>query len=490
MQRVTVSEDGTAAKVASAGMPTELFLEGRWTGSETSFPVRDKYSGSVLAQVSAASASDVSRAVAALRKGFEKNVPPPIERARILRRTAQLISERREYFADMIVGETGFTYSDANGEIDRALVTLELCAEETTRIIGETVPFAATEGQHERVGYTIRVPLGIVCAITPFNSPLNTVVHKIGPAIAAGNAVILKPSASTPLTSTLLVTALLDAGMPPSLIALVQGGGGVVGDALLSEQGIAFYSFTGSTRVGLMVQQKAGLRRTQLELGSIASTLICRDADLDRALPKIANAAFRKAGQVCTSIQRLYVQQEVVEEVTGRLVEQARTMPHGNPRDPKTRVGPMITEDDAKRAEGWIREASEHGANIILGGERERSVLAPTILANVADGMKVVDQEIFAPAISILPFSNFEDVIVHANNSPYGLAAGVFTRDINLAMKAAKTLRFGAIHINETSSSRADAMPFGGVKASGYGHEGPKYAIREVTEERLVTINL
>ncbi len=468
---------------------TDLFVEGRWTSGDTGFSVHDKFSGAVIADVAAADDVCISRAVEALQKGFDEGVSPPIERARILRRTAQIIENLRPDFVETIVGETGFTYSDANGEVDRALTTLGLCAEEATRIVGETVPFASTAGQHMRVGYTIRVPLGIVCAITPFNSPLNTVVHKIGPAIAAGNAVILKPSALTPLTSSLLVSCLLEAGMPPSLIALIQGPGGSVGDALLSDKRIAFYSFTGSTRVGLLVQQKARLRRTQLELGSIASALVCKDADLEVALPKIANASFRKAGQVCTSVQRLYVQQDVLKEVTTQFAEYTRTMTHGDPRDQVTRVGPMISEVEAQRAESWIKEAEGRGARIVCGGRRDRSVLAPTIMTDVTDGMNIVDKEVFAPLVSILPFSDVEDAFKHANNTAYGLAAGIFTKDVNVALLAARSLRFGAVHINETPSSRADAMPFGGVKDSGYGQEGPKYAIREVTEERLITLN-
>lgn len=482
-------QSGTRALNLKNGLQTGLFIEGRWTDGRSTFEVHDKYTGEVIANVSGATADDVNRAVGALAKAFAKPPLTPIERARILRKAGELIAERRADFVETIVAETGFTHSDANGEVDRTIVTMNLCSEEATRIVGETVTFAASAGQHERIGYTIRVPLGIICAITPFNSPLNTVVHKIGPAIAAGNPVILKPSALTPLNSALLVTALLDAGMPPELIALTQGSGGTVGDALLEAQDIAFYSFTGSTRVGRMIQQKAGLRRTQLELGSIASTLVCRDADLDRALPKIANATFRKAGQVCTSIQRLYVEEAAVEEVTERLITEAKAMPHGDPRDPKTRVGPMITEDNAKRAETWIEEAQLGQARVVLGGERQRSVIPPTILTNVSSGLKVLDQEVFAPIISILPFRELREAVDHANNTPFGLAAGIFTRDVNKAMDAARTLRFGAIHINETSSSRGDAMPFGGVKDSGYGHEGPKYAIREVTEERLVTVN-
>lgn len=467
----------------------DLLIGGRWIAGRHRFAVVDKFDGSLLAEVAEASAQDVDEAIRVTEAAFGKGAPPPVERARILSRTAELIAERKAAFTQAIVAETGFTVADAGGEIDRTVVTLKLCAEEATRLVGDTVSFAATAGQHERIGFTMRFPLGIVCAITPFNSPLNTVVHKIGPALAAGNAVILKPSGFTPLTAALLCEALLDAGLPEGLLALLHGLDPKVGELLLDAQQIGFYSFTGSTRVGRIIQQKAGLRRTQLELGSIASTLVCADADLDRALPRIANATFRKAGQVCTSIQRLYVEDAVVGEVTERLVEAARAMPAGDPRDPRTRVGPMISEESAKRAESWIGEAVQAQARLLTGGTRDRSVLEPTVLSDVGRGLKVLEQEVFAPLISVLPFSSLDEAVAHANGTPFGLAAGIFTRDIDRAIRAARHLRFGSVHINETSSSRGDAMPFGGVKDSGYGHEGPRYAIREVTEERLVTLN-
>jgi len=456
---------------------------------EREFVVRDKYTLQPIARVAEASRQQVGEAVRVAQESFHKGAPPPHERAKILRRTAELIEAARDRFARIMVAEAGFTISDAANEIDRALVTLNLSAEEATRLVGEMVPFGASPGQHDRIGFTVRVPIGIVCAITPFNSPLNTVLHKIAPALAAGNAVILKPSNFTPFTAALLCETLLEAGLPPGLLALLHGPGETVGRALLEEPAIAFYTFTGSTRVGKIIQSGAALRRTQLELGSIASTIVCDDASLDRAIPKIANAAFRKAGQVCTSVQRLYVHRNVVDEVTDRLVAVARSMVAGDPRKAETRVGPMISEAAAMRATSWIEEATERQARVVTGGQRVAAVLQPTVIANAQSGMRVVDEEIFAPVVSILPFDELGQAIAHANDTPYGLAAGIFTRDIVRAVQAAKALRFGAVHINETSSSRGDAMPFGGVKESGFGHEGPKYAIREVTEERLITIN-
>jgi succinate-semialdehyde dehydrogenase/glutarate-semialdehyde dehydrogenase len=468
----------------------DLFIGGKWRSSDQGGIVLDKFGGDEIAGVAHASRGDVAEAVACAKAAFERGAPPPYDLARSLERAAALVLAHKDRFISFMMAEAGLTAADAGGDLDRSIVTLRLCAEEATRIVGETVPFGSSPGQHNRLGFTLRVPLGVVCAITPFNSPLNVVLHKVGPALAAGNPVILKPSALTPLCSALLCELLVEAGIPADFIQLVHGEGETVGRWLLEEQDIAFYSFTGSTRVGLAIQRAAGLRRTQLELGSIASTLVCADADLDRAIPRIANAAFRKAGQVCTSTQRLYVQQSVFEEVVARLCSAAEKMPVGDPDVAGTLIGPMISEQAAGRASAWVEEAKLAQARIRIGGTQTGSVMVPTVITDARDGQKVIDQEIFAPVVSVLPFSDLDEALVGANNTPYGLSAGIFTQNINQALEAAKKLRFGAIHINETSSCRADAMPFGGVKASGFGHEGPRYAIRELTEERLVTFNV
>jgi succinate-semialdehyde dehydrogenase/glutarate-semialdehyde dehydrogenase len=413
----------------------------------------------------------------------------PYERAQILHRAVKIIEERRSTFVNTIVAEAGFTLVDAHSEITRALDTLTLSAEEAKRVLGQTVPLDGNPGQQDRLGFTIRLPVGIVCAITPFNSPLNAVLHKVGPALAAGNALILKPSGHTPITASLLCDALLDAGLPPGLISLINGEA-EVGQHLLNHPDIDFYAFTGSTRVGRLIQAAAGLRRTQLELGSIACTIVCADADLDAAIPKIARASFRKAGQVCTSIQRLYVEASIAEEVTVRLVKAAAAMPCGDPRKTETMVGPMISVREAERALSWIKEASDQHARIEHGGDREGSVLQLTVLGNVRSGMAVMDREIFAPVVSVLPVADVNEAIRGINAMPFGLAAGIFTRDLNRAFMAARTIKVGAVHVNETSSSRIDSMPYGGVKDSGFGREGPAYAVREMTDERVVTISL
>ncbi len=469
--------------------PLGNLIGGQWRMAERRFSVVDKYTQATIAEPYHASSDDVGHAIAAAASAFERGPVPPVERARFLRKAAELVDRNRQRLIDIMVAETGFTPSDSEGDLNRTIVTLNLCAEEATRIVGETVAFAATPGQHDRLGFTIRVPLGVVCAITPFNSPLNTVAHKIAPALAAGNPVVLKPSNLTPVTAAALCEILVEAGVPEGFLSLLQGSGSTIGAQLVADPRIAFYNFTGSTEVGRVIQQGAGLRRTQMELGSIASTIVCADADIARAIPRIANAGFRKAGQVCTSVQRLYVEKSAFDSVVGQLVKAAEGMKAGDPRAPDTRVGPMITEKEAQRAEAWIVEARESQARVMHGGTREGAVLTPTVVTNVVPGMKVVDREIFAPCIAVVPFTDLSDAVQHANNTPYGLSSGIFTQDVNKALDAARSLRFGAIHINETSSSRADGMPFGGVKDSGFGHEGPKYAIRELTEERLITLN-
>lgn len=470
--------------------PASSLIDGRWQEGGDRFPVFDKYTGEPIAHVVAATREQVRSAVATARNAADQRSElPPVDRARILRRAADLLEARRGSIADVMVAETGFTTDDVEGDISRTLVTLVLSAEETTRIVGETVSFAATPGQQNRLGFTIRVPLGVVCAITPFNSPLNTVAHKVAPALAAGNTVVVKPSALTPLTAEIFCQILLEAGLPPPFISLVHGQGGTVGSWLLEEQAIDFYSFTGSTPVGRLIQQGAGLRRTQLELGSIASTIVCADADMARAQSKIAKAAFRKAGQVCTSVQRVFVERSAFDELAEGLAREAQGMKAGDPRDPSNAVGPMITVSAAERAGGMIDEALAGQARAIAGGVRTGAVLQPTVIVGALPGMRVLTEEIFAPVLSLLPFDDLDDAIVRANDTPFGLASGIFTSNIDKAVSCARRLRFGAIHINETSSARADGMPFGGVKDSGHGLEGPRYAIRELTEERLITIN-
>jgi acyl-CoA reductase-like NAD-dependent aldehyde dehydrogenase len=467
-----------------------LLIGGKWEGGSASFPVHDKFSGRQIGRCESASREQVDAAVAAARRSFEEHKLEPHERFRILTRASRLILERRELLAKTIMAEAGFPAIDANNEVTRASEVFVISAEEGKRLSGEMVPIESVEGHAHRMAFTIRVPRGVVCGITSFNSPLNMVAHKVGPALAAGNSVVIKPPQATPLSAALLAQILLDAGLPASHLNLVNGPGAEIGRWLIDNQDVAFYTFTGSTPVGRKIRDAAGLRPVALELGSIAATLVCDDADLDRAAKRCVQSGFRRAGQACTSIQRLFVQRSVLDDFVPRLVEAARALKVGDPHEPDTVVGPMISEKEAQRALAWVDEARRQGATVVLGGTREKALVQPTILSNVRSDMRVMCEEIFAPVLSIVPFDDLDDAIAQVNATPFGLAAGIFTRDIMRALSAARRLHVGVVHINEPSSSRVDLMPFSGVKSSGMGTEGPRYAMREMTEERLITASL
>lgn len=456
-------------------METGCLVAGAWRGGP-GFPVLDKFALTLFAEVTAADGVMTEEALAAAAA----HTPlPPHEWAALLHRVRDAVADRRGEFRRLMARETGFPRADAEGEITRALETLRLSAEEAGRIAGEVVPLAGSAAGAGRLGFTLRVPVGIVVAITPFNAPLNTVCHKIGPALAAGNAAILKPSERTPLTANLLATCFLEAGAPPGVLQVLHGGAEVVG-RLLDDPRPGFYAFTGSTATGAAIQARAGLRRTQMELGSIASTIVMADADVEAAAARCAASSFRKAGQVCTSIQTLLVERPALPAFRDAYLSHARTLRAGDPSDPETDVGPLISEDAARRVETMI------GGRVLLGGPREGAVLPPTVVED--PGPRLLAEEVFGPVACLIPVDGLEEAVARVNTTPYGLATGVFTGSLASALQAARTLRVGGVHVNETCSSRVDAMPYGGVKASGFGHEGPAYAVREMTEERLVTI--
>lgn len=466
----------------------QLFIDSQWCGGKQTQTLHDCYSEQPYAEIPVASSEQIDAAVAGVRKGFQNTKLTPIKRAEILFKAAEIIESRRESLQTQLRHEVGFPDVDSVNEINRCARTLALSAEEAKRILGELVPIQATPGPSPRFGYTIRVPKGVVCAITPFNSPLNTVAHKIAPALAAGNAVIVKPSEVAPGSTLALVQALLDAGLPPALISVVHGPGETVGQQLLEDPRIDYYTFTGSTAVGKKVRDAAGIRGTQLELGSIASTIICADADLEKAAKKLVSGCFRKAGQVCTSVQRLYVHRDVYQDFKETFLPMVESTPWGSPEQNETVVGPMIDLDNAKRVHSWIEEAVNAGASLLCGGRRHHNVVEPTVLEFVPTDARLFSQEVFGPVVSLVEYDDLEAAIDSANATPYGLAVGVFTNSLDLPFLLADRLHFGGIHINETSSSRLDVMPFGGVKDSGYGKEGPHYAIRDMTDEKLITI--
>jgi len=464
-----------------------LLVDGQWVeGAGPRVSVRDKFRLQPCATVTTADAGQVKHAVDVAHAAFRRGAPVAYERGLVLDRAAQLLEARSDEFVRTMQLEAGFTQSDAAGEVRRCLQTLKLSAEEARRLAGDVIPLAGAPGAAGRLGFTLRVPLGVVAAITPFNSPLNTVTHKVAPAFAAGNAVILKPSSYTPLTACLLAEVLLEAGMPPGFLSVLHGSAEVV-KHLQDDERVRFFAFTGSTEVGRKIQQAAGLRRTQMELGSIACTIVCDDARLDMALPKVVNAGFRKAGQVCTSVQLLLVHESLQKDVETRLAQLVRELPYGDPQDPKTFVGPVISEDNAIRIDAWIQEAVAKGARLLAGGPRQGAVVPPTLLTNISDTMNVGCCEIFGPVVCIVPFKTLAQAIERVNATPFGLATGLFTNRLGDALAAAQQLEVGGVHINETSSSRVDLMPYGGSKDSGFGREGPHYAVHEMTEERIVT---
>ena len=467
-----------------------LLIAGEWSSGPETFAVFDKFTGEGIGEADRASAEQVASAVAAARRSFETVRLEPYERYRILHRASELIEQRRNDFVRTIVAEAGFPVVDANNEVSRAVQTFTVSAEEAKRLAGEVVPIDGAPGHAHRMAFSIRVPRGVVCAITSFNSPLNMVAHKIAPALASGNTVVLKPPQATPFSAALLFEILLQAGVPAGHANMIQGPGTEIGPWLTADPNIAFYTFTGSTTVGKLLQRSVGLRPITLELGSIAGTIVCHDANLERAAPRIANSAFRRAGQACTSTQKLFVDARVLDRFMDLFVTATRALNVGDPHDPATVIGPMISEDEAQRAEAWIADAVAAGARVVEGGRRQGALLHPTILENTTPHMRVICDEVFAPVVSVIPFRSLDEAIEELNATPFGIAAGLFTQDVTRAMVTARRLHVGTVHINEPSSSRVDLMPFGGVKDSGLGREGPKYAMQEMTEERLVTISL
>ena len=468
--------------------PTGIFIDGDWVSSAESFTVHDKYTNEPVAELGLANPDLVASAVDSAHETSRHPLPPG-QRAAILEGAASLLEDRSDEIVDDYVAETGFTPQDAEGELARAAGIFRLSAGEAIRIAGEEVPVAASPGSENRLAFTIRVPVGVVAAIAPFNAPLSTVAHKIGPAIAAGNSVVLKPAAFTPLSSIAQVRALTDAGLPAGHLSLVSGPGGRTGAALVSNPKVRFVTFTGSTAVGRSIRESSGLARTHLELGSNSVSIVTGDADLELVTDLVARAGYRKAGQVCTSVQRILAVSSAFDELGERLAEKVSRLKAGDPRGADSDIGPLISADEAARARSWIESAESNRATII-GGGLEGSVLQPTLVISPATDSPLVTQEAFAPVVSLIPVSSTDDAIEEVNSGPYGLQVGLFTQDLDRAFDAARRLQVGGVMINDTSSYHADAMPYGGVKESGHGVEGPKYAVNDMTDPRLVVLNL
>lgn len=467
-----------------------LFINGEWVATEKRDTVVNKATGELLAEYCLAGPAEVDAAVTAAHNAFRQEKIAPYRRYEILKKASALLLERQEDLALTISQEVGKTLKEARVEVYRASQTLLISAEEAKRLQGEIVPVEGSPGNADRRAWTIRVPRGVVCAITPFNAPLNLSCHKIGPALAAGNAVVYKPASATPITGAKLCQALADAGLPAGYLNMVLGSGSLVGDALAQDPRIAFYSFTGSPAVGLRLKNSVGFRPVALELGSNSPNIVHCDADLDLAVEACTRSAFANAGQLCISVQRVYVHEQIYDDFCRRAVGLTRTLKMGDPLDPTTDIGPMISEAEARRAESWIAEAVAGGARVLVGGRRRGAWLEPTILTDVTPAMKVCRQEVFAPVFSIISYDPIDEAIALANDSRYGLQAGVFTNSLDVVTRCIRELEYGSVIINDVSTFRADLMPYGGVKESGTGKEGPRYVIQEMTEERLVVLRI
>ena len=466
-----------------------LFVGGQWVEDGESMPVIDKYTGETIAVVPVASRETVAKAIGAAHAAFPAwSRTPAHRRFRILEKASGLLAKHQEEIAATICREAGKAWKYSVGEVARAVETFQFSAEEAKRIHGETVPMDASTAGEGRMGFYLRSPVGVVAAITPFNFPLNLVAHKVGPALAAGNSLVLKPASTTPLTALRLGEILEEAGVPGGVFNVVVGSGGTVGDWLTTDPRVSKISFTGSPPVGEAIIRKAGLKKVTMELGNNSGTIIEPDADLDAAVPRCVVSAFANSGQVCISLQRLYLHKKVAAEFTRRFVEAAGRLKVSNPLEKDCDVGPMIDEAEAKRAETWIKEAVAEGAKLLIGGKREGRVLYPAVLADVRAEMKVMCQEAFAPLVSLYEYETFEDAVRMVEDSPYGLQAGIYTNDLRKAMYAVDRINVGGVMINDTSIFRVDHMPYGGNKMSGLGREGVRFAVEEMTNIKMVMI--
>ncbi|GGD16248.1 aldehyde dehydrogenase family protein [Pontibacillus salipaludis] len=467
-----------------------LFINGEWTKSQETVEVYNKYTQEVFATVSKAGKDEVDQAIASAESAYRNKEMSPYSRFEVLHKVSTLLQEHKEELAQIITAEAGKPIKQARTEIDRATQTFELSAEEAKRIHGEGVPVEAAPGSENRMAFTIKVPVGVVGAISPFNFPVNLVSHKIAPAIAAGNAVVLKPAKNTPISSLKLAQLFQEAGLPEGFLNVVVGSGSDIGSQMMKDERINLYTFTGSAEVGLKLKQNTGLNKLILELGNNSPVIVDKAANVKKAAETLAQKSFAFAGQVCISVQRMYVHEEVAEEFKNHFISATKELNVGDPTDDDTDVGPMISQGEAERAEEWIQEAKGQGADVIYGGQRKGSIFEPTLLTNVDHSMKVVCEEIFAPVVTMMTFTDLDECIQEVNKSNYGLQGGIFTQDVDRAFKAARKVEVGGFMINDASQYRVDLMPYGGVKNSGWGKEGPKYTIEDMTEERLVVMNL
>jgi glyceraldehyde-3-phosphate dehydrogenase (NADP+) len=468
----------------------KMFLAGQWEDKAEKIEVRNPFDETVIDTVPKADAGDVERAIAGAVKGAAAmRAMPGYERSQILRKAAALMRQRQQELGRTISREEGKILAEGVLEASRAAETIDLSADEAKRLSGEVLPLDGAPGGANKFGFTLRVPCGVVVSITPFNFPLNLVCHKVGPALAAGNAVIMKPASDTPLSALMMVEILLEAGAPPQAVSCLTGAGGSIGDALCTDQRVRKISFTGSRDVGEHICKIAGIKRVTMELGSNSPLIVMPDADLTKVAEATVATGFANAGQVCISAQRVIALDRVYGDLLSELKPRVEALTTGNQLEQGTKMGPMIRQSDAVRVNQWIQEAVSGGAKLLTGGGRKGSLHEPTLLADVAPSMRVSCDELFGPAVAVTRVASIEEAIALANDTRYGLSAGIFTQNLDWAMKFARQIDSGNIHINWGPQWRADLMPYGGLKESGLGKEGPRYAIHEMTEIKTVVIH-
>lgn len=468
----------------------KMYINRSWVNSGKSSEVLSPYSGQVVDTVPDATPEQVEQCLAAAVRGAAQMAKlTAYERYEILMKAADIISGRIEDFAKTVSLEEGKPLSESRGEASRMPELLRLCAFEGSQLRGETLPVDAQAGTRGKIGLTLRVPCGIVLAISPFNYPLLLVLHKVAPALASGNAVILKPATTTPFSSLSLTQSLLEAGLPEDALQCITGSGSRLGPMLCADSRVRKISFTGSTEVGEKLAHVAGVKKLSLELGANSPLVVLPDADLDRVAEATVLGGYVNAGQVCISTQRVLVHRKAYSDFLSALKPRVEAIKVGDPFAADTKLSAMITVADAQRVETWINEAVSGGARLVTGGERQGGVFAPTVVADVKPQMRIFREELFGPAVAVTPVDTVEDAISMANNSSYGLGAGIFTRDITTAWRFAREVQSGTVQINWTPLWRADLIPYGGFKGSGIGREGPRYAIEEMTEIKTVVFH-
>ncbi len=468
---------------------TKLWINGQWEAAERTYDLASPYSGEIIAKVAKANVQDVERAIEGAHEAFQSfKKMAAYDRAEILYNVVTIMRERKQELAEILAKEAAKPISAGLVEIDRTIATYQFSAEATKQSTGETVPMDAAPGVTDRLGYTKRVPLGVISAITPFNFPFNLVAHKVGPAVAAGNTIVLKPATQTPLSALVLAEIFKEAGLPDGCLQIVTGSGGELGDILVTHPLIKKVTFTGSGAVGLKMKEKVGLRRITLELGSNAAVIVEPSTPLEKMIPRAVSGAFNFAGQVCISLQRIYVHQSIYDEFVEKFVAETKKLRLGDPMNSETDVSAMIHPHEVERIKSWIEDAKAKGAVVATGAELTERTLTPTVMTHVTADMRIVCEETFAPIVSIVSYETLDEAISLVNDTELGLNVGIYTNVLTDAMRAADELEAGAVIINDIPTFRVDHMPYGGVKMSGYGKEGIKYALEEMTHLKFITM--